>query len=279
MILQNMTPEEKVRQASKIELDIRYASRSWVEHNQRLLKKRQSYPYTHIIKREFKDMGVWNIMISFEEKPKFSKGVLFSSNAYQKYYVSKGTKAENIGAGIYFIGGAPTRNGYQGSGTSFYELTPHFFNRYRERYLKAIGQGNMSFNDMFMSVYRDISVGISPDKDLFSENGDDDQFFQAMNVPRVPGYENLAMFIRHGLCLGFSTHREDYLCYLTYVGHEEFFKWQSKIHNVSKKLLEMYDQMKEIDPYYMVDKEKIKQGPKYPSLIKSSNKSVFPIEY
>ena len=274
MILQNMTPEEKVRQASKLELDIRYAARSWVEHNQRLLKKRQTYPYTHVIKREFKDMGVWYIMISFQEKPRFNKGVLFSSNAYQKYYVSKGTKAENIGAGIYFVGGGPMRDGYQSTHTTFYELTPHFFNRYRERYLNVVGKGDMSFIDMFMSVYHDINVGISPDPEVFSDEGDE-KFFRAMNVPRVPGYDNLALFIRHGLCLVFTTHKEDYLCYLTYVGHEEFFKWQSNIHKVSTKLLDLFDQMKELDPYYMVDKEQLYRSQKEPALIKTNNKSMY----
>ena len=44
-----MTPEEKVRQASRLELDIRFAARSWVEHNQRILKMRKTYPYVHII--------------------------------------------------------------------------------------------------------------------------------------------------------------------------------------------------------------------------------------
>ena len=119
MILPTMTPEEKVRQASRLELDIRFAARSWVEHNQRMLKMRKTFPYTHVIKRDFKDMGTWNILLSFKEKPNFRKGVLFASNAYQKFYVTKGAKAENIGAGVYFIGGAQTHDGVPGSGTTF----------------------------------------------------------------------------------------------------------------------------------------------------------------
>ena len=31
MLLQNMTPEEKLRQVSRLELDVRNSGRSWVE--------------------------------------------------------------------------------------------------------------------------------------------------------------------------------------------------------------------------------------------------------
>ena len=94
MILQNMTPEEKINQASRLELDLRSSALSWVENNQRTLKKRKTYPFRHVIRREYKGMGKWNIILGFSEKPNFRKGVMFSSNAYQKFYVDYGTKAE-----------------------------------------------------------------------------------------------------------------------------------------------------------------------------------------
>ncbi len=260
MILPTMTPEEKVRQASKIDIDIRLAAHSWVEHNQRLLKKRQTFPFVHVIKREFKNMGTWNIILSFHEKPNFRKGVLFSSNAYQKYYVTKAAKPENIGAGVYFVGGAPMRDGLPVNGTTFYEITPHFFNRYRQRFLAANNMEGMSFNELFMQVYRDINIGISPDPSTFDGEEFDDKLRQAVNVPRVAGYDNLVQFIRHGLCLGFTSHRGDYLCYLTFVGREDFFHWQTDMHRYSTRLLDIYDKLKVYDPYCMVDKERFLQA-------------------
>lgn len=248
MILQTMTPEEKVRQVSKIELDIRYAARSWVEHNLRLLKKRQSYPYTHTIKREFKGMGVWYILITFNEKPKFSKGVGFCCNAYQKYFVSKGTKAENIGAGIYFIGGSSPRKAFRSSHVTLCELTPHFFNRYRERYLRLSAHPNMTFQEMFMNVFEDIAIGISPNTEMFEAAGIDGSVLELMTTPHYPGYDNLLLFIRHGLCLGFRSRHDDYQCYLTYVGPEEFFPGQHHLHQLSKNVLDLYDMMSSLDP-------------------------------
>lgn len=260
MILPTMTPEEKVRQASRLELDIRFAAHSWVEHNQRMLKMRKTFPYTHVIKRDFKDMGTWNILLSFKEKPNFRKGVLFASNAYQKFYVTKGAKAENIGAGVYFIGGAQTHDGVPGSGTTFYEFTPHFFNRYRQRFLAVNDLDGMSFNDLFMHVYHDINIGISPDPSIVESEDFGEQFRKAINVPRVAGYDNLVLFIRHGLCLGFTTHRSDYLCYLTFVGRDDFFRWQSDMHKFSTKLLDLYDKLAEYDPYCMVDRKRFRQA-------------------
>lgn len=260
MILPTMTPEEKVRQASRLELDIRFAARSWVEHNQRLLKMRKNFPYVHVIKRDFKDMGTWNILLSFKEKPNFKKGVLFASNAFQKFYVTKAAKPENLGAGVYFIGGAQIRHGIPGNGTTFYEFTPHFFNRYRERFLAVNNMDGMSFNDLFMHVYNDINIGISPDPDMVSGEEFNSKFSKAINVPRVAGYDNLVLFIRHGMCLGFSSPKDDYLCYLTYVGRDDFFRWQSDLHKVSTQLLDLYDKLKEYDPYCMVDKERFRQA-------------------
>lgn len=258
MILPTMTPEEKVRQASRLELDIRLSARSWVEHNQRLLKMRKSYPFVHVIKRDFKEMGIWNIIISFQEKPNFRKGFLYSTNAYQKYYVCKGTKAENIGAGVYFFGGSPPCDGMPGNGTTFYELTPHFFNRYRQRYLAVNGMEGISFNDLFLKVYEDINIGISPSPDILDGEDFGDKWRDAFNIPRISGYDNLVMFIRHGLCLGFSSRRGDYQCFLTYIGRNEFFRWQSDLFDVSNQLLDVYDKMLFSDPYYMVDKERFR---------------------
>lgn len=258
MILPTMTPEEKVRQASRLELDIRLAARSWVSHNQRMLKMRQSYPYVHVIKRDFKEMGIWNIILTFQEKPNFRKGFLFSSNAYQKFYVTKGSKAENIGAGVYFIGGSQPCNGMPGNGTTFYEFTPHFFNRYRQRYLAVNDLEDLGFNDLFLKVYNDINIGISPAPDNLDGDDYGDKWREAFNISRIEGYDNLVMFIRHGLCLGFSTHRGDYQCFLTYIGSNDFFRWQNDCFNVSKQLLDLYDKMKEYDPYCMVDKERFR---------------------
>ena len=36
MLLQNMTPEEKLRQVSRLELDVRNSGRSWVEQKSQI---------------------------------------------------------------------------------------------------------------------------------------------------------------------------------------------------------------------------------------------------
>lgn len=256
MILQTMTPEEKLRQSSRIEIDIRYAAHSWVEHNQRMLKMRKTYPFVHIIKRNFKDMGTWNIILSFPEKPNFRKGFVFSSNAYQKFYVTHAKDKDNIGVGVYFIGGSHNSNGVPTCGTTFYEFTPHFLNRYCQRFLGVNEREDMSFHEFFLQVYHDISVGVTPDPLSFDNDVLGNKFREALNIPRVAGYDNLMLFIHHGLCLGFNTPRCDYICFLTYVGRNDFFHWQREFFKESKQLLDLYDKLKEYDPYCFIDKDR-----------------------
>ena len=251
MILQHMTPEEKVRQASRLVSDIRSSALSWVEHNQRLLKKRQSYPFTHVIQREYKGMGRWTIILGFEEKPNFRKGVFFTSNAYQKFYVDKGAKAENIGAGIYFLGSG---NASGRSGVSFHELSPHFFNRFRERYVNRHHIPVKGFDDLVMLAMETLHHTIICDRLFeFASVEEKNSFMRSQNIPHYEGYDNLALFTRHGIVFGMS--RKDYDCYVTYVDREDFYKGQQEFYGDVVRLFELHDRLKAHDPYYYADRE------------------------
>lgn len=255
MILQHMTPEEKVRQASRLELDIRSSALSWVEHSERLLKKRQSYPFTHVIQREYKGMGRWNIILCFEEKPNFRKGVVFTSNAYQKFYVDKGAKPENIGAGIYFLGSSV--NSYSGrSGISFHELSPHFFNRFRERYIDRYHIPVKGFDNLVLLAIETLHHTIICDRLFeFVDTEEKNSFMSSQNIPHYEGYDNLALFTRHGIVFGMS--RKDYDCYVTYVDREDFYQGQQAFYGDVVKLYELHDRLKARDPYYFADRAKL----------------------
>lgn len=261
MILQNMTPEEKIRQASRLELDFRLSALSWVENNQRLLKKRKTYPFRHVIRREYKGMGKWHIIIGFSEKPNFRKGVMFSLNAYQKFYVDYGTKAENIGAGIYMIGGSMMSDGLQ-LGISFYEFSPHFFHRFKQRYLERNNISVDSFDDMALMAIDAVRITLVSNTvyHYFGHSEKENDFLRRQNIPRYEGYENLALFTRHGIILGMF--RQHYECYVTYVDREDFYKSQQDIYGDVVKLYDLHDKLLENDPYYFVNREGLRRQAK-----------------
>lgn len=256
MILQTMTPEEKIRQASRLDFDIRSSALSWVEHNQRTLKKRKAYPFQHIIRREYKDMGTWNIILGFGEKPNFRKGVTFSSNAYQKFYVDYGSKAENIGAGIYMIGGTMRSDGIQ-QGVSFYEFSPHFFHRFKQRYLERHNITVDGFEEMALMAIDAVRITMVSDAVYhhFGYSEKENGFLRSQNIPRFEGYDNLALFTRHGIILGISRPGKHYECYLTYVDREDFYKGQQEIYGDVVKLYDIHDKLLHYDPYYFLDRK------------------------
>ncbi len=260
MILQNMTPEEKIRQASRLELDLRSSALSWVENNQRTLKKRKTYPFRHVIRREYKGMGKWNIILGFSEKPNFRKGVMFSSNAYQKFYVDYGAKAENIGAGIYMIGGSMRSDGIQ-QGISFYEFSPHFFHRFKQRYLERNNIVVDGFDEMALMAIDALRVTMVSDAVYhhFGHSEKENDFLRSQNIPRCEGYDNLALFTRHGIILGVSRPGKHYECYLTYVDREDFYKGQQDIYGDVVKLYDMHDKLLENDPYYFLNRDGMRQ--------------------
>ena len=260
MILQNMTPEEKMRQAARLEIDLRSSAISWVEHNHRVLKMRKTYPFSHVIRRRFKGMGEWNIVLGFSEKPKFSKGVTFSSNAYQKFYVDKGAKAENIGAGIYLVGGAVSKSGQVNHGISFHEFSPHFFHRFRQRYIERNHIAVEGFDEMVLLAIDTVRVTMMGESmHVFGHNDKDNAFLHSQNIPRYAGYDNLALFTRQGIILGISRPGINYECYLTYVDREDFYKGQRDIYGDVVKMYEIHDKLLQSDPYYYFDRNSLRQ--------------------
>lgn len=257
MLLQNMTPEEKLRQVSRLELDVRDSGRSWVEHNQRLLKKHQTYPYTHVISREYKGMGRWNIVLNFPEKPVFRKGVFFSTRAYQKFYVEKAAKAENIGAGIYLLGGSQENRGV-GGGTSLYEYSPHFFLRYRQRYIDRYHISVSNFEDVIMSAIESLSHTMCMSNSVKLDKEDND-FLRMQGIPRLDGYDNLVLFTRHGIVFGLSRGNY-YECFLTYVSREDFYEGQKGAYSNALKLYELHDRFSKADPYYFIDRDSLRKS-------------------
>lgn len=256
MILLNMTPEEKMRQASRLEMDLRSSARSWVEHNQRVLKMRKTFPFRHVIRRKYKGMGEWSIILNFNEKPKFAKGVTFSSNAYQKFYVDRGAKPENIGAGIYMLGGSAGGGGLPNQGVSFHEFTPHFFHRYRQRYLDRNNIKVGGFDELVLAVLDTVRLTMVSDAMYrFGHSDSDNNFLRSQNIPRYEGYDNLAVFTRHGIILGISRPGIDYDCYLTYVDRDDFYEGQRDIYGDVLKLYEAHDRLLEADPYYFIDRD------------------------
>ena len=238
MILQTMTPEEKACQAKRIEFDIDLSVLSWIEHNKRMLKKRQSYPYTHVIKRSYKNMGEWNIIIEFPVKPRFAKDFDLYISAYQKYYVTRSRKAENIGCGVYFV----SRSYHGENKFRIFELTPHYFNRYRERFVNRMGLDDISFSDLILFVQQEIRLplfinGEKLDKSL------DEKFYDSLNLPRYKGYDNFAAFSSNGLSLGYGLKNGDFMCFLTFLGEQDLHDTQSAFYHLSLGFKDLADRI------------------------------------
>lgn len=241
MILNNMTPKEKIAQAEKLFGIIDRISDKWVEDNLHSLKKRKLYPFTQHIKRNFAEFGEWNLSMQFKSRPNIRRGIEYSIHSWQRYFVNRSDKVENIGAGLYFVG--ETTKG----GVGFNEFTPHFFNRFKERYFQRQNK-----QDDFNTVVEELMKGmehalICNSPKILEKKLPHSKKTKVVNIPHYEGYDNFAAFIPQGLCLGIQR-RNEYYCFLTFIGEEELFDNQREIMTEAEKIMEERRRWKETTP-------------------------------
>ena len=241
MILQKMTPEEKIAEAKKIISWLDETIGRWVDYNMRVLKKRKTYPFCPNIKRKLDNFGEWNITLYFSAKPKNFKSIYFTYDAWQKFFVSRSDKVENIGAGLYLLGGNS-----QG-GIIFSEFTPHFINRFKERYFLRQGK-KADFLSIVNELLEAANNAIQCESTKLIERYIDKKgISHFIKIPHYKGYDNFSIFLKQGLCLGIQR-RNEYYCFLTFIGEEELFDNQKEIMTEAEKIMEERRRWKETTP-------------------------------
>ena len=232
MILNNMTPKEKIAQAEKLFGIIDRISDKWVEDNLHSLKKRKIYPFTQHIKRNFAEFGEWNLSMQFKSRPNIRRGVEYSIHSWQRYFVNRSDKVENIGAGLYFVG--ETAKG----GVGFNEFTPHFFNRFKERYFQRLNK-QCDFGTIVEELMKGMEHAlICNSPKILEKKLPHSKKTKVVNIPHYEGYDNFAAFIPQGLCLG--IHKSDYYyCFLTFVGEDELFENQNYLYQEASRIIQI----------------------------------------
>ena len=238
-----MTPKEKEKEAKLLFDILRRVGDNWIDNNHRLLKKRKTFPFSQQINKKFVNFGEWNITLTFNSRPKMKRGVTFYLNAWQKFFINRSNKVENIGAGVYLIGGSP------GGGVGFSEFTPHFFNRFKERYFQRHNI-TADFLTMVEELKNSISLSLKCNSSKLIERYNPcNKKSSLVDIPHYEGYENFCIFIPQGLCLGIEKN-DNYYCFLTFIGKEELFKNQSELYRKAEHVMKISQLMKDNDPLH-----------------------------
>lgn len=205
MILQNMTPQEKVAQMEKLRPSLISCAREWVDrpYNSKLLfKKTKSFPSFYIFEKEIDGMGRWSIVISIESKSLMRKEY-YGISAYQTYFISGGKDESNNGIGLYLF----SVYDYNIDLSKCEEFPPHYFNQFRKRFIESRGLVQPSFSDLIKIVLRELSESVNE----IHKAGDDGI---------KPGYDNFINYSKNGISLGLSCVDGRYSNYTTYISKE-----------------------------------------------------------
>lgn len=224
MILQTMTPEEKIRQAEKIRDSISEMALTWAKHNYRTLHRTKNFPQFYTFDRDIPGMGTWTMVVTAESKASIRKGV-FAISAYQTFHVPYARDRKNIGTGIYLF------EGNDSGDTLLYEYSPHYFLRFRQRFVEPKGIKQPSFAALVRMVLKEHFYGMDRTTKGFKAIREEDGKVHIVKVEeydRYKGYDNLISFSRNGLSLGMSSAERRYFCYTTFVGNDNLHEDQVK---------------------------------------------------
>lgn len=271
MILPTMTPEEKVRQAEKLNPAIRALGQLWMNKYWKKLVRTKVFPsfYTSDIDLSVIGMGKWVLVVEAESKSMIKKRIA-SLFAYQVYHVSRSNDASNIGAGIYRFSSDDDGE------VRLEEYTPHYFNRIRERLIAPKGIEQPSFHQLVKIVFKetlhssDMTTGAW--KYVPDVNGKY-KIVEDKELIRSKGYSNLCSYHKSGISLGLSAANRRYFLNTTYIPNDMLYDNQLETKKECLYESRVYEQELVTDPFATMHTHKLftyeKKGRKIiPSIVK-----------
>lgn len=214
MILQNMTPNEKLVQMDKVYPRISAMAEAHMASVFRTLKCAARFPaYVFLPEKEITGMGRWTIVLFAESKSHIKKG-LVSYMAFQKFYVTHSRNPMNNGIGIYLL--FPCYKGDK----ECHEYPPHYFARVRQRLIEKRGIVQPDFTALVKEVLRMDCLCMKHivENSYLIENGLYEEAMECGTIRR-DGYENFISYHQCGLSLGISVDKR-YFNYTTFVSND-----------------------------------------------------------
>lgn len=222
MILQNMTPEEKMKQTLKLRESVPEIAIAWAQRNERTMHRTKTFPQFYTFDRDVPGMGKWTMVVTAECKSSIRKGI-FAISAYQTFHVPYAKDKKNIGTGIYLF------EGNDNGDTLLYEFSPHYFLRFRQRFVEPKGITQPSFPSLVKMMLKEHFQGMDRTTKGFKAIREDDgkvHIVPTDEYDRYSGYDNLISFTPNGLSLGMSSCGRKYYCYTTFVGNDDLYEDQ-----------------------------------------------------
>ena len=219
MILQSMTPEEKVNQMYKIKPYVYEYAMAWATRNYNIIRRTKVFPTLYTFDRDVPGMGTWTMVATAESKSNIRKNIIAMS-AYQKFHVPYAKDKKNIGTGIFLFEGTD-------DGTILcLEFSPHCFLRFRQRMIEPKGITQPPFPQLVKRVLTEHHSGMDTTVKGFKAIRDDDGKVKIVKTDehdRYQGYDNLITYTKNGLFLGMAAANRKYFCYTTFVSNDELF--------------------------------------------------------
>ena len=226
MILPNMTFEEKFREIKSCYRPMIEFAQPWILKNNKQFLRTKTFPscYTHELDLTSQGLGKWTLLFTIESRSLLRKNIV-SIQMYQTYHVTHSKNPNNNGVGIYVL----QSDDY--SHVSCSKYTPHYFNRFRERFIEPKGITQPSFTDLVRRMACEhcwsCDMTIKGFRFKLDENGKYG-LVEDHSDDRKEGYDNLVSYHKDGISLGVSGANRDYFLYMTYVPNSMLYPDQIK---------------------------------------------------
>ena len=251
MILQTMTPDEKVRQMECLFDPLNFAATDWVRRNARAVFRTKTFPsfFTSEVDLSGMGMGRWTLVVTAGSKSDLKKRVL-SFRAYQTYHVARAKNPTNIGTGIWMFDASDD------GVVRMKDFPPHYFCRLRERFIEPKGIVQPDFPSlvrMMLGLHHssmdETIMGLKFEKDDTGHYA----LVKDTSADRQEGFCNLVTYHRQGISLGVSACQRRYFLWTTYVPNSLLY--QDQIEGQKKRLAELkkLELQQRYDPFATYD--------------------------
>ena len=215
MLLPTMTPEEKVGEMHKVLPHLYQHAGTWIRRNMQMFVRTKKFPACYASDFDLTPAGLgrWTMTAVAESKSNVRKGVA-TFRAYQTYHVSHAKNPLNNGTGIYELVANDDGD------VSCHEFTPHYFNRFRERYISPKGIVQPSFSELVRRMECDHWSSMDQTIKGFRYKRDGTGMYALVEdheIDRQEGFDNLVTYHRDGISMGVSGAGRLYFLFLTYV--------------------------------------------------------------
>lgn len=249
MILPTMTPEEKCIQMTSVAdyfYDIPSGKRTQIFKK---LRKLKVFPSYYMEDADIPNMGKWTIIYQLESKQMSKLGVITMS-AYQKYYVTHSNNHTNIGTGVYLC--VPNDYGF----AECRDISPHYFNRVKERLIEAKGITYPTFQHLVKIVHTMICSSMNVVIKGISVTVDSDGTYSIEvdnSINKKSDCYNFISYHKEGISLGICTGNENYTNYTTFISNSLLKKDQKILQKEYIRKLQQLDYDRRYNPFASID--------------------------